>query len=122
MANLNVLIEYKPNLYKDLFAHLLQHFEEVSILQNHSQEEKPDWHSVDVVVLSVDQQGEPDLETLPDFPAKAMLVAFPPCGSHGLLRKPGEENWIEVSPFGLDVLVKTVLENKHNGNGASSGD
>lgn len=122
MANLNVLIEYKPNLYKDLFAHLLQHLGEVSILQNHSQEEKLDWHSVDVVVLSVDQQGEPDLETLPVFPAKAMLVAFPPCGGHGLLRKPGEENWIEVSPFGLDELVKTVLRNKHNGNGASSGD
>ncbi len=122
MAIVNVLIDYRPYLYTDLFDRLFQRYGEVHVSQNHKSEMAHDLEAVDVVVLSVNKEGKPDFEILPHTPPEAMLVAFSPCGNFGLVRQPGEESWSVVSPFGLDELVKTVLAARYNGNGSSSRD
>jgi hypothetical protein len=39
----------------------------------------------------------------------AKLVAFSPDGTHGMRRMPGENDWVEVRPFGLSQLIVEVL-------------
>jgi len=122
MAILNVLIECKPDLYSDLFGQLFQRLGEVNVLRKPSREITHALETVDVAVLSVNKEGQPDFEALPELPEATMLVAFSPNGELGFLRKAGEANWSIVTPFGLDELVKTVLGKKHNGSRASGRD
>jgi hypothetical protein len=64
---------------------------------------------IDVVILPLDGDGEPKTSLLPDYVPDAKLVAFSPDGTLGLRRMPGEEEWIELRPFGLSQLIVEIL-------------
>ena len=120
MAALNVLIDYKPHLYADLFGQLLQKLGEVNLVRYHPVDPALDWSSIDVAVLSVDKEGQPDFEALREMSLDAMLVAFSPSGNLGLLRLPGGGGWNVIRPFGIDELVRTIFGETGSGNGTKN--
>lgn len=116
MTSLNVLIDYKPRIYTDVFGRLLKKLGEVNVVGNHSLEAELDWNTIDLVVLSVDREGQPEIQMLPEPLPPAMLVAISPCGNLGMLRKPGDERWKVVRPFGFGELVQMIIGGQRNGN------
>lgn len=110
-----VLILYEPRLYSDLINELIEQLgllDIVEITDNNSETDsgEPNIHEdVDVVILPLDGEGEPKTSLLPESLPKAKLVAFSPDGSRGLRRMPGEENWVEMKPFGLSQLIVEIL-------------
>jgi hypothetical protein len=112
MSISHVCILYKPQLYIDLFALVLQSQDSVKIVNIN--DENPYNGSgrrgqVNVVLLPVDYSGQPELALLPFPIPNAKILAFSPQGDLGLRRMPGEDNWIEIRPFGLDQLVQEVI-------------
>ena len=110
-----VLILYEPRLYSDLINELIEQLgllDIVEITDNICEckaGELDVQDDVDVVILPLDKDGEPKTSLLPDIMPKAKLVAFSPDGTRGLRRMPGEENWIELRPFGLSQLIVEIL-------------
>jgi hypothetical protein len=110
-----VLILYEPRLYSDLINELIDQLgllDIVEITDNNGVGEEGDSNSrndIDVVILPLDGEGEPKTSLLPKNLPNAKLVAFSPDGSRGLRRMPGEDNWIEMKPFGLSQLVVEIL-------------
>lgn len=111
-----VLILYEPQLYSDLICDLIEQLGLVDVIEiktkngssaNLLPEEKED---IDVVLLPLDNKGEPKVSLLPDLMPMAKLVAFSPDGSFGMRRLPGENTWAELRPFGLLQLVVEVLQ------------
>jgi hypothetical protein len=109
-----VWILFEPRIYSDLFARLLKCTGMIEVLDWKS---SSDLHSgaqnggpgpVDVIILSLDAQGEPELAGLPQPPVEAKLLAFSPKGDYGWRRLPGEKTWEEVRPFGLDQMMREV--------------
>jgi hypothetical protein len=110
-----VLILYEPRLYSDLINELIDQLgllDIVEVTDNHELTESNGSQStddIDVVILPLDDSGEPKLSLLPDFMPGAKLVAFSPDGSRGLRRMPGELDWVELRPFGLSQLIVEIL-------------
>jgi hypothetical protein len=110
-----VLILYEPRLYSDLINELIEQLgllDIVEITDNLFESETGEpsvQDNVDVVILPLDKEGEPKMSLLPNFLPQAKLVAFSPDGSRGLRRMPGEDNWIEMRPFGLSQLIVEIL-------------
>jgi len=110
-----VLILYEPRLYSDLINELIDQLGLLDIVEisdgkdldgsNGSNSKK----DVDVVILPLDESGEPKLSLLPDFMPDAKLVAFSPDGTRGLRRMPGDLDWVEMRPFGLSQLIVEIL-------------
>jgi hypothetical protein len=63
------------------------------------------WENVDVVIMSLNQQGQPDLELIPDPLPDVKIIAFSPRGDYGLRHVIGGLNWEEIRPFGWNQLV-----------------
>lgn len=110
-----VLILYQPRLYSDLISDLIEQLGLVDIVEvtnSHSPsftDDSVNREDVDVVILPLDGDGDPELGLLPDNIPQAKLVAFSPDGTRGLRRMPGESSWIELRPFGLSQLIVEVL-------------
>lgn len=107
-----VLILYEPRLYSDLINELIEQLGLLDIVE--ITDNLPTSHSelaedIDVVILPLDGDGEPKTSLLPECLPQAKLVAFSPDGSLGLRRMPGEDEWIEMRPFGLSQLVVEIL-------------
>lgn len=101
-----VWIHLKPRLYKDLFIELLKSCGLTEILEIPFLRADPlDNLAIDVVVLSLDECGDPALRPFYDSLPQAKLLAFSPTGECGLRRMPGEEKWEEIRPFGLDQIM-----------------
>jgi hypothetical protein len=107
-----VLILYEPRLYSDLINELIEQLgllDIVEITNNINGDDAVEPEDVDVVILPLDGDGEPKTSLLPDFMPKAKLVAFSPDGTLGLRRMPGEDEWVEMRPFGLSQLIVEIL-------------
>ena len=111
-----IWIRYKPRLYHDLLQRLFRSFREVEVLEisqlcftpveSEGFHEKP----VDVILIPLDDQGQPDLGLLPFPISQAKLVAFSPEGDHGMRLMPGESSWEAFQPCGIDQLIQEVLK------------
>jgi hypothetical protein len=110
-----VLILYEPRLYSDLINELIDQLgllDIVEVTDNQAYIEANGSHNhddIDVVILPLDESGEPKVSLLPGFLPEAKLVAFAPDGTRGLRRLPGEHDWVELKPFGLSQLIVEIL-------------
>lgn len=108
-----VLILYEPRLYSDLINELIDQLgllDIVEVTDGKSGDHSVSTHQqVDVVILPLDDSGQPKVSLLPDFMPDAKLVAFSPDGTRGLRRMPGEFDWMEIRPFGLSQLIVEIL-------------
>jgi hypothetical protein len=110
-----VLILYEPRLYSDLINELIDQLGLLDIVEvtdnqnitgsNGSQLSE----DIDVVILPLDESGDPKVSLMPQFMPGAKLVAFSPDGTRGLRRMPGELDWVELRPFGLSQLIVEIL-------------
>ena len=116
MANVRVWILYEPLIYADLFHWIFERLGTVEVIRADDPDEKiTDRESlheagIDVIVLPLDDQGQPRIDILPHQPPGAKYLAFSPDGKIGLRRLPGASAWQEVRPFGLANLMFEVLE------------
>jgi hypothetical protein len=110
-----VLILYEPRLYSDLINDLIVQLGlidivEITEINSPPPEKNPESNGdIDVVILPLDGNGKPKVSLLPEDITNAKLVAFSPDGTLGMRRMPGENEWIEVRPFGLSQLIVEVL-------------
>jgi hypothetical protein len=113
MSNLRILISYSPRLYGELFSTVLRSLCGIEIIET-SQDPSRLWASrseVDIIITSLDDRGKPSIDILPTQALKSKVLAFSPTGEVGLRRMPGSKRWEEISPFGLDQLIREVIYN-----------
>ena len=115
MSLVRIWIVYRPKLYREIFQQCLKHIDSVEVVKDaiccYSPTHKDDHeniHQVDVIILSIDQTGQPELKYLPKPIPKAKLIAFCPSGEYGMRCLPGEEDWEEIRPFSLMRLLEEV--------------
>jgi hypothetical protein len=110
-----VLILYEPRLYSDLINELIDQLGLLDIVEVTDSKDLDEANGsqtkddIDVVILPLDESGEPKVSLLPGFMPDAKLVAFSPDGTRGLRRMPGELEWVELRPFGLSQLIVEIL-------------
>ena len=110
-----VLILYEPRLYSDLINELIDQLGLLDIVEVTDSKDLDEANGgnnnadIDVVILPLDDSGEPKVSLLPEFMPEAKLVAFSPDGTRGLRRMPGGLDWIELRPFGLSQLIVEIL-------------
>ena len=110
-----VLILYEPRLYSDLINELIDQLGLLDIVEVTDNQDLTEskgsqiTDDIDVVILPLDDCGEPKVSLMPEFMPEAKLVAFSPDGSRGLRRMPGELEWVELRPFGLSQLIVEIL-------------
>jgi hypothetical protein len=115
MTTARVWIQYHPRLYLELFTRVLKALEPVEVVgyshpsSSHRLSKGINPKQVDVILIPLDEQGHPELESLPLPHSETKLIAFSPKGDRGLRRLPGRTDWEEVRPFGLVQLVREVL-------------
>jgi hypothetical protein len=115
MANVRVWILYEPLIYADLFHWIFERLGMAEVIRVTDPAEKltaieplqMEW--VDVIILPLDDHGQPRIDILPHPPPGAKYLAFAPDEKKGLRRLPGASSWEEVSPFGLSDLMFEVL-------------
>jgi hypothetical protein len=110
-----VWIQYEPRLYSEAFVRLFELSGTVEIVMtepgngnNQIQREPADWGEVDIAVLSLDDNGRPEADSLPEAPPHAKVLAFSPVGNYGLRRLPGCSEWEVMQPFGVDELIGEI--------------
>lgn len=109
-----VWINCRPRLYTDLFKVIFQSIEQIEVISLNNLFFSAagggfiGWENVDVVVLSLGQDGQPDLELVPEPLPNVKMVAFSLSGDFGMRRLLGENKWEEIRPFGLDQLLNEV--------------
>jgi hypothetical protein len=108
-----VLINYKPQLYTDLLVRIFQSIESVELynptstaLNSHIGKESP--YCVDVVIFSLDVDGQPGNRSFPGWFQTVKLLAFSPNGDVGYRRLAGEDDWEAIHPFGMEQLIHEV--------------
>ncbi|MGB5846369.1 MAG: hypothetical protein WBG94_18145 [Anaerolineales bacterium] len=110
-----VLILYEPRLYSDLINELIDQLGLLDIVEVTDNQNITESNGsqisedIDVVILPLDESGDPKVSLLPQFMPGAKLVAFSPDGTRGLRRMPGELDWVELRPFGLSQLIVEIL-------------
>ena len=114
MTTTRVWIRYEPQLYCDLFTSILQGEDCVQVV-DYSEVVDPcksiiQTELIDVIVISLDDQDRPMLELLPLPTPNVKLIAFSPRGDRGFRRYPGQEQWEEVTPYGLSNLMAEFSE------------
>jgi hypothetical protein len=109
MTTTRVWIRYEPQLYCDLFKSILQLEDCIEIVDVSEKvspcEEAIDTTFIDVIIISLDDKDQPMLGLLPRPTPNAKLIAFSPRGDRGFRRYPGQDQWEEVSPYGLSNLM-----------------
>jgi hypothetical protein len=114
MKSLRVWINYRPRLYMDLFRRAFESIGQIEVIRLNelltSSTERGfiGWENVDVVITSLNQQGQPDMELIPDPLPDVKIIAFSPRGDLGLRHVIGGLNWEEIRPFGWNQLVCEV--------------
>ena len=119
MSNLRVLIYYSPRLYSELFSSVLKSIcgievfdmTQETISENQPRTKQPD---ADLIITSLDADGKPATDQFPVKIRKSKILAFSPTGDIGLRRMPNSSQWEEISPFGLDQLIREVIYLHHN--------
>lgn len=114
MSNPKVMICYSPRLYAELFISVLKTLcgieiidaDHDSFVEGIPKSSRPD---ADIIILSLDDDGRPTMEKLPAYTPKSKVLAFSPTGKIGLRRLPNSNAWEEISPFGLDQLIREVV-------------
>lgn len=96
-----VWIVYSPHLLADLFERLLSNLEAVTVVPQ-------PFSGVDVIVLPLNELGEPELDLLPRPVPVAKLVAVSPAADRALIKLPGSNAWEVVQPFALQQLLVEV--------------
>ncbi len=109
-----VWIHYSPKLYTDLFKKIIQSMDVADVLDTLPMPERPfadhrNGCRVDVVVLSLNAQGKPDLDLPLDNLPQTKIIAFSSRGDYGLRRMPGANTWEVMRPFGLKQFVSEVV-------------
>jgi hypothetical protein len=111
MKSLRVWINYRPRLYMDLFKRAFEAIGQIEVvklnelLTSSTERGFIGWENVDLVIMSLNQQGQPDLELIPDPLPDVKIIAFSPRGDYGLRHVIGGLNWEEIRPFGWNQLV-----------------
>jgi hypothetical protein len=109
-----VWIQYEPRLYSEAFVRLFELSGTVEIVVNETANgdevprEPADWAEVDIAVLALDDNDRPEIDSLPDAPPHAKVLAFSPVGDYGLRRLPGSTQWEVMQPFGVDELIGEI--------------
>ena len=96
-----VWIVYSPQLLADLFERLLHNLPTVTVVPH-------PFNEVDVIVLPLNELGEPELDLLPHPVPPAKLVAVSPLADRALVRLPGRTEWQDVRPFAIHQLLVEV--------------
>ena len=97
-----VWIVYSPPLLADLFERLIASLDGVTVVPH-------PLSTVDVIVLPLDELGEPELDLLPQPVPLAKLVAVSPAADRALVKLPGAGGWEDVRPFAMQQLLVEVL-------------
>ena len=111
MSNLKVLISYSPRLYGELFSTVLKSLCGIDIIETSPNSTRL-WvnrSDADIIITSLDELGKPTIDINPSELARSKVLAFAPDGRVGLRRMPGSKRWEEISPFGLDQLIREVI-------------
>lgn len=114
MEKPRVCIIYYPWVYTDIFQQLFRNSKQVTLIENYFHDLYPhirrkiSWESADIIILSLDSRNSPEIENLQQQMPKTWLVAFSPCGDYGLQRRPDEDHWEIVRPFGFEQLLQFV--------------
>ena len=107
----HVWIHYQPHLYQELFIEVLNSLERICVMElpvgwgAGNGDGGPGGIRADVIILSLNEDGMPDLPLLANPPPEAKLLAFSPQGDLGWRRLPGEACWEQLSPFQLEHLI-----------------
>ncbi len=114
MATSRVCIRYKPRLYTDILTDLFQSLGPIEVVENYYLDSdhtprKNEWEQVDVIILPLNKDGQPELELLLYPHLNTKIIAFSPSGEKGYRRLPGDNHWEEFRPFGLYDLMKEVV-------------
>lgn len=97
----HVWIVYSPHLLADLFERVLKNLTTVTVVSH-------PFGKLDVIVLPLDEHGQPEVDLLPYPVPAAKIVAVSPTGDRALVRLPGAAQWNEVRPFTLQQLMLEV--------------
>lgn len=108
MARTRVWIDYHPRLYTDLFARIIRSLDVADVLDQPPQAARQEC-PVDVVVVALDSDGQPDLNLSLDTLPSTKVIAFSANGEVGLRHMPGCSGWEEIRPFGLKQFVSEVI-------------
>ncbi len=113
-----VSVHCQPQLYTDLFKSILRSISVIGVVEDDphpstsdSNQDPPnmaDRRGVDVLLVSLDDHGRPDIDNLDDFP-HAKIIALPVDCDYGYVRLPGETRWEQVWPFKLSDLLYEIL-------------
>ena len=96
-----VWIVYQPHLVADLFERLFQSIDSVTVVPH-------PFGGLDVIVLPLNDLGQPELDLLPYPVPPAKLIAVSPAADRALIRLPGAAEWAEVRPFAVHELLAEV--------------
>jgi hypothetical protein len=110
MPPLRVWIAYQPKIYTDVLKEAFQSQGLAEVITEASAHDDhpgsiPEYPGIDLVVLSLDNLGRPELGLTSERLQNSRLIAFSPNGDYGLMRSPGKTCWEEVHPFGLKHLL-----------------
>lgn len=112
MLSRSVSIHYKPRLYADVLEKIFRSYRGVNLIDYESlnpQSTQNMHQRVDVVILSIGDHGDPDLEDFPPTPSGTKILAFPAFGNTGYRKLPGMQQWEKIVPFGIRRLLDEVL-------------
>jgi hypothetical protein len=96
-----VWIVYEPLILAELFESLFSRIPSVTVVPHPFDE-------IDVIVLPLNDRGQPDTELLPHPLPAAKLVAVSPRAERGFVRLVGHDTWQELRPFHLADLLAEV--------------
>jgi hypothetical protein len=96
-----VWIAYDPYLFREALTTILAQIDSVEIIDTPTDE-------VDIGIFRLAETGQ-----LQDFfrhrsLPEAKMIVFSPHGDHAFIRLPGETNWKESRPFGIDQLKAEI--------------
>lgn len=112
MQKCSVCILFRPRLYAELLARLLDSMGDITLVNcnprflcTHPGCSHP---VVQVYLLSLDENNNPELSFLPNRMRQAKVIAFSPSGQLGLLRRAGQTEWETIRPFPLKSLIEEI--------------
>ena|SRR3972149_2519068 len=118
MAVSRVWILYEPKIYADLFKRVLQLPGVTEIIEPFPVEyptqsgKNEDCDGIDIVLLPLDECGQPKVSLLPMEMPEATLIAFSPGGDLGMRLRPGRRTWEIIRPFELVHLLLEIMDTR----------
>ena len=106
MAYSRILIQYTPQLYADILKHVLLSQGQFEIYNHRNNSYTDD--DFDVIILSLEQFGNPGSAGLPPKTQSTKIIVFAPNGGFGLRRQPGVSEWEILKPFSIAQLLQEL--------------